>query len=181
MSVEDVKIEDGEQNKTAVATEEKEVTKLSDDDIKWRAKYKATKSELESAKLEIEKEKNELNAKNAAILAEKAKMEKRTIEAELKASAVSAGIKDLEFVKLIDTANVKVSETGEIQGLDDAINALKTRKPEFFGVDKKTSSSTNANFGTGDNTKKVDTKSAWDYSKDDWKKNRSQFMAGRFN
>lgn len=160
-------------------TKESDISKMSDDDIKWRAKYKMTKSEYEESKLAAEKEKNDLLSKVEATTRERQMLEKKVIEAELKAQAVAAGIKDIDFIKLIDLKDVKMNEAGAVEGLDKLVHDFKARKPDLFGVDKKASSSTNfpsANSGaaaaSGIDARKL--------PRDEWKKNRSRYMAGNF-
>lgn len=63
----------------------------------------------------------------------------RIIKAELKAFAVKAGIVDLDGLAFIDMTKVKLSDAGEIEGADEAIDALRKAKPYLF---TKTTSST---------------------------------------
>ena len=63
----------------------------------------------------------------------------RVIKAELKAFAVKAGIVDLDGLAFIDMSKVKLTDTGEIEGADEAIDALRKAKPYLF---TKTTSST---------------------------------------
>jgi len=63
----------------------------------------------------------------------------RIIKAELKAFAVKAGIVDLDGLAFVDMSKVKLAESGEIEGADDAIDALRKAKPYLF---TKTTSST---------------------------------------
>jgi hypothetical protein len=58
----------------------------------------------------------------------------RVIRAELKAEAVRAGMIDLDGLKLIDTAAVKLSTTGEIEGGATLMRELKRAKPWLFGA-----------------------------------------------
>lgn len=166
--------------KTEVPEVKSDVAKMSDEDIKWRAKYKMTKSEYEEAKLAAEKEKNELLSKVEATTKERHMLESKVIEAELKAHAVAAGIKDLDFIKLIDVKDVKMNEAGVVEGLDKLVQDFKARKPDLFGIDKKVSSSTNAPAGDKMPTRMA-TIDARNMSKDDWKRNKSRYMRGNFS
>lgn len=153
------------------------VEKHEDDSIKWRSKYKVTKEELETFKARTESEKNELSQKVDTTSKERQMFEQKYVEAELKAHAVAAGIKDLEFVKLIDKAEIKLDDKGNLVGVEKAIADAKTRKPDWFGVEKKTSSSTNATFSEQETKKLLDGRTM---SSEDWKKNKSRLMAGQF-
>ena len=157
---------------TATAAEKHE-----DDSIKWREKYKFTKGELEAAKLKAESEKQELATKVETTAKERQMYEKKYIDAEVKAQAVAAGIKDIEFVKLIDTNEIKLDDKGNVIGVDKAISDLKTRKPDWFGAEKKTSTSSNADFVDKEKKMPLDARSM---SKEEWQKNRSNYMAGHF-
>lgn len=151
-----------------------DVSKLTDNDIKWRAKYKSTKDELETFRVQAEKEKQDLANKFDSTHKEKQTVEKRWIEAEIKAQAIAAGIKDLDLVKLIDTSELKIGQNG-IEGLQKAIEDFKTKKPDFFGLEKKFSSSTNAPFPTDTKATVVN---ANDMSKEEWEKAKSKVMYG---
>ncbi|HEV2917613.1 MAG TPA: hypothetical protein VGW78_07770 [Candidatus Babeliales bacterium] len=157
-----------------------DVTKMSDADIKWREKYKLSKEELERTKLLSEKDKKELQGKIESASKDLKMLESKVIEAELKAQAVAAGIKDIDFVKLIDLKDVKMNEAGVIEGIDKTLQDFKARKPDLFGVDKKFSSSTNAPASSGSSSNPAPV-NARNLSNDDWKKNRSRYMAGNFS
>jgi hypothetical protein len=61
-----------------------------------------------------------------------AETEARLIRAELKAEAVRAGMVDLDGLKLIDTASVKLSDAGEVEGAAGLMRELKRAKPWLF-------------------------------------------------
>lgn len=180
--VEDVKYEvAGEATKTKEVKVEAEAAKI-DDDAKWRAKFKMTKSEFEEFKLASEKEKSELLSKHEATLKDRQSMQDKLIDAKIEAQAVAAGIKDLEFVKLMDKSSVKIDEKGDVQGVSEAINAFKTRKPELFGTEKKFSSSSNAAVSTGTGTSSAPAgRNAWDIPKEEWKTAKLKAMKGKFS
>ena len=169
-----------EPEKKVDAKEAAEVEKLDDDSIRWRAKYKMSKSQLEEFKLATEGEKKELLTKFEASQKKELVMQDKLIDAKLEAQAIAAGIRDIELVKLIDKSNLKLNENGEVEGLTDAVNAFKTRKPDFFGAEKKTSTSSNASFGSGADTK-VSKLNARDLKDDDWKRNKTKYMSGNFS
>ncbi|WP_430229357.1 hypothetical protein [Paraburkholderia tropica] len=68
--------------------------------------------------------------------------EKRIIMAELKASALKAGMVDLDGLKLADLSGITIDEKGEIQGATELMAALKESKPYLFK--EPTSSTTHA-------------------------------------
>ena len=166
--------EEAKGNKESKGNDDK---RYIDDIVKWKTQYKSAKEELEAIKLKSDSEKQELSSKFDSTAKEKSMFEQKYIEAEVKAHAVAAGIKDMEFVKLIDKGEIKLDEKGNIVGVNEAITALKTRKPDWFGSEKKTSSSTNADFANSSNKQPLDARSM---SKDDWKKNKPSYMAGQF-
>jgi len=153
-----------------------DVSKLSDSDIRWRAKYKGTREELENFKINAEKERKSLEEKINGFDSKVSSYEKRMIETEVKAQAISAGIKDVEFVKLVDMSTVRLDDNGNIVGADTVIKDFKTRKPDLFGAEKKFSSSSNSEVPE-QKSSKTDARSL---SNDDWKKNKHKFMSGRF-
>lgn len=58
----------------------------------------------------------------------------RILRAELKASAVKAGMIDLDGLKLADFTQVKLNDAGEVEGADALISSLKEAKPYLFGA-----------------------------------------------
>lgn len=113
-------------------------------DARWRAQAKILAEENESIKALSAKEKAELL--NKIDLSNKAQQDfqKKFIDAELKAQAIAAGIKDVDFIKMIDTKSLSLNEDGSIEGLSKAVEDLKVSKPILFGEEKKFSSSKNA-------------------------------------
>jgi hypothetical protein len=175
----DIKSDVVEDKKIDVKVENAELDKLSDEDIKWRAKYKLTKSEYEEEKIKAAQDKAVLESKVSASLKERQMLEKKVLDAELKAHAVAAGLRDLDFVQLIDTKDLKMNESGNIEGLEKAVADFKARKPDLFAVEKKASSSTNAGVAaTAATGGRIDARSL---SKDDWRKNKTKYMSGNFS
>lgn len=68
----------------------------------------------------------------------------RILRAELKASALKAGMVDLDGLKLADLSKVKLNEEGEVEGADTLMDDLKKAKPYLFGSTTTTSSDTKA-------------------------------------
>ena len=56
----------------------------------------------------------------------------RLVMAELKAHAVSAGMIDLDGLKLADLTTVKLNAAGEIEGADRLMTDLRRAKPWLF-------------------------------------------------
>lgn len=67
----------------------------------------------------------------------------RLIHAELKTEAVRAGMIDLDGLKLIDFAKVRLNENHEVDGASQLMSQLKQTKPWLFGS-ASTSSATHA-------------------------------------
>ena len=78
--------------------------------------------------------------KEAVKAAEKAGAEK-LVRAEVKAMAVKAGIVDIDGLNLADLSKVKFNDKGELEGGQEAIDALKASKPYLF-TQPSTSSTT---------------------------------------
>lgn len=72
-----------------------------------------------------------------------AEADKRVLMAELKGEAVKAGLVDLDQLKLLDVASIKLAADGKIEGADALFKGLKETKPYLFGV-PNTSSNTQA-------------------------------------
>lgn len=149
--------------------EQAELATVAPRDIKWREKWKFSEAELEALKLQKEKETKELSDKlNGEIskVSEQNKILQETaIKTKIEAEAVAAGIKDLDLVSLVDKKDIKLDENGAITGVSEAIAAFKARKPDFFGADKKVSSTTNAPIPEAPVNNLQD---AWSLSKEEW-------------
>jgi hypothetical protein len=65
--------------------------------------------------------------------------EARLVQAELKAEAVRAGMIDLDGLKLIDLANVRLDARGEVAGATQIMTDLKRTKPWLFGIPSSSS------------------------------------------
>jgi hypothetical protein len=60
------------------------------------------------------------------------KIKQRAVDAELKAAAVAAGLRDPDLLLLIDRAGVAIDDDGNVTGVEAAVTAFKTKKPEYF-------------------------------------------------
>lgn len=148
-------------------------------DVKWRAKFTAKAEEAENLKKQAEGKEKDLQNKIDNTQKQSEAMQKRVIDAELKAQAVTAGLKDLDFLKMVDTSGLKISEDGTVEGLEKAINDFKTSKPLLFGSEKRTSSSKNESLPRSETKGTV--LDARKMSDEEWNANKSRFMAGDFS
>jgi hypothetical protein len=104
-----------------------------------KANREAKKYRQEARKLkktnETETERKIREAKEEAAGAAEAKFKKIAVRAEAKAQFAQAGLngKADRFLKMIDLEDVEVDDDGEIDGLDDQIEAIKAEFPEVFG------------------------------------------------
>ena len=79
----------------------------------------------------------------ATLDAERAASDRRIINSEVKAVAVSLGLQDVDAIKLIDTSSLKVDETtGEVAGVAELLTTFKTAKPYLFKEPLASTSST---------------------------------------
>lgn len=78
-------------------------------------------------------------AKAEALTEASAEADKRVLMAELKGEAVKAGLVDLDQLKLLDVASIKLTADGKIEGADALFKGLKETKPYLFGVPNTTS------------------------------------------
>ncbi|MGH8336226.1 MAG: hypothetical protein ACRETL_05245 [Gammaproteobacteria bacterium] len=113
-------------------------------DAKWRAQAKVLAEENESLKAVLAKEKSDLLGKIDNSTKAQRDLQQKLIGAELKAQAIAAGIIDVDFIKMIDTKNLSLKEDGSVDGLEKAVEDLKSSKPVLFGAAKKFSSSKNS-------------------------------------
>jgi hypothetical protein len=94
------------------------------------------------------------------------------LHSELKAEAIRAGMVDLDGVKLIDMAGVKVTEAGELVDGAKVMSALRAAKPWLFGR----SSSSVAQAPRAEAPK---AKTAMDMSVDEWRAARAELLRRR--
>jgi hypothetical protein len=69
----------------------------------------------------------------AALNRVQAEVDARLIRAELKAEALRAGMVDLDGLKLLDTADLRLNEQGEVADAEAILAKLKRAKPWLFG------------------------------------------------
>jgi hypothetical protein len=73
-----------------------------------------------------------VTAKTEALKEATADADKRVLLAELKGEALKAGLVDLDQLKLLDVASVKLVD-GKLDGAEALFNGLKESKPYLFG------------------------------------------------
>lgn len=66
----------------------------------------------------------------------------RIIRAELKAEAIKAGMIDLDGLKLIEPAEIKLDDKGDVEGAAALMSKLKRDKPWLFGAHSSSSRAT---------------------------------------
>lgn len=96
---------------------------------------------LRLAKLAAERERDGLRG---AAEAAKTEADQRIIRAELKASAIKAGIIDSDALKLLDISGVRLGDAGEVEGAEELLMKFKEAKPHFFAAATTPSTSSTA-------------------------------------
>ena len=79
----------------------------------------------------------------AALSRVQAEAEARLIRAELKAEALRAGMVDLDGLKLLDVADLRMTEVGDVADAPAVLARLKRAKPWLFGMAMSSSSAAN--------------------------------------
>lgn len=109
---------------------------------------------------------------NAAPPSEVAALRARLLQAELRAEAIRAGMVDLDGVKLIEPAAVKVNEAGDLVDGPGVMRALRAAKPWLFAG--SSSSSAMAPRAEAPRVKK-----ATEMSVDEWRAARAELLRRR--
>lgn len=154
------------------------IHELREEAKNYRLKHRATKSEFELYKNEVSEKLNVLETEKERLNSEISKLtsyESKIVQSELKTQAVLAGIKDVDLIKLIDVSDVKLSEDGtvNIDALMQAVTNLKEKKPFLFGEEKRSSTSSNANFGAKKEVVKFDALTA---DEKEYQERKSRFI-----
>jgi hypothetical protein len=137
------------------------VKELRHENASYRTRAQEAARAAEEAKLAAEKATKD--AEDRVTSATQAANE-RIIRAELKAAALKAGMVDLDGLKLADLSKVKLNdETGEVEGADELMAAMKEAKPYLFG----TGSTTNLDKTPPKDPPKA--KTAQDMTPEEWK------------
>lgn len=129
---------DGEEAPVVVADKPREPTEyekqLRRESAKYRTLAKTKDEELARVKAE------NLAAIEAVKTASRSESDARVIRAELKASALKAGMVDLDGLKLLDLSKVTLNDKNEIEGADALMAEAKKSKPWLFTEATSTSS-----------------------------------------
>jgi hypothetical protein len=94
----------------------------------------------------------------------------RLIRAELKTEAVRAGMVDLDGLKLIDTANLKLDQEGNLPGAAEAMRQMRRAKPWLFGGTSTSSTS------AAPPTTPLRPKLATEMNDDEWRSARAELL-----
>jgi len=142
------------------------VEELRHENASYRTRAQEAKRAAEQATEAAAKAATEAEAK---ITAAAQAANERIIRAELKAAALKAGMHDLDGLKLADLSKIKLNEeTGEVEGADELMAAMKESKPYLFG----SSSTTNLDKTPPKDPPKP--KTAADMTPEEWKAHQKQ-------
>lgn len=123
----------------------------------YRIEARKAAEELEKTKKELEETRTgadkRVQEEVGKLTQRVTKMQQRVMDSELKSMAVAAGLEDLDLLPLIDKSSIKIDDDGNVTGVQEAIDAFKTKKPNYFktagsgaGADgKKGADAANAN------------------------------------
>jgi hypothetical protein len=95
------------------------------------ARDRLAANETEMQRLRTESAARETAAREAGTSTAN-KVKQRAMDAELKAAAVTAGLRDPDLLPLIDRAGITIDDDGNVTGVQAAVDAFKAKKPEFF-------------------------------------------------
>jgi len=148
---------------------------LKKDNIKWRTRAKenrdaAKKFEEVESRLKETESKAELAMKQAS--EHRALADRRLIDAEIKSVATELGLKKLEYAKLADLNQVKLTDSGDVQGVREMLLNLKAQDPDLF----KLPTTSNTSFSPqeikpvvqSNNLSDVKTMSDFNRAKEEW-------------
>ena len=99
----------------------------------------------------------------------------RIIRAELKASAIKAGMVDLDGLKLADLSTVKLNDAGEVEGAETLMEEMKKAKPYLFGTTISTT-----NTGTPPKRDEGKPKLATEMTKEEYAAAKENIKNGKF-
>jgi hypothetical protein len=103
---------------------------------------------------------------------EVAGLKARLLQAELKAEAIRAGMVDLDGVKLIDPASVRVDEAGGLVDGAGLMKALRAAKPWLFG-------GSSSSVAVAPRAEVLRAKTAMQMSVEEWKLARAELLRRR--
>ncbi|PKN07930.1 MAG: hypothetical protein CVU24_15235 [Betaproteobacteria bacterium HGW-Betaproteobacteria-18] len=141
---------------------------LRHENASYRTRAQEAKRAAEQATEAAAKANTEAEAK---ITAAQQAANERIIRAELKAAALKAGMVDLDGLKLADLSKVKLNqETGDVEGADELMAAMKEAKPYLFGSTQNSSTP-----GTPPPPKTPTAKKAQEMTPEEYKAERAKF------
>jgi len=146
------------------------VHELREEAKNWRIKAQDFEKEAKTAKEAADKV--ILEAKESATAAETAANE-RIKRAEIKASAIAAGMIDLDGLKLADLSKVTMKEDGSFEGVDTMLAEFKTAKPYLFGTPN-----TSTTVKTAPENKTPEAKKATEMTDAEYKAAKTELLAG---
>lgn len=79
-----------------------------------------------------------LEQKDAELAKARGELVETKIQSAIERAALYAGMKDPDFLRLIDRSGVKLTESGSVDGVEAAVAALKQKHPEFFSDSQST-------------------------------------------
>jgi hypothetical protein len=103
-----------------------------------RVAHRGTTEKVTALTADLEKVRGEIETKVKAaedkILPKLTKLQKKLVESELKVQAASLDLQDPDLIlhPLLDRSAIQVSDEGEVSGVKEALEKLKTAKPEWF-------------------------------------------------
>lgn len=107
------------------------VRELRSESAGYRLKYQESEAKAKTAEEAAAKAATDADTR---VKAAQDAADQRIIRAELKAAALKAGMVDLDGLKLADLSGVKLNDTGEVEGAEALMEALKKSKPYLFGA-----------------------------------------------
>lgn len=113
------------------------------------------------------------NLASTEALSLKKSYEQRLIDAELKVAADNHGLQDIDAFKMADLSTIKVGKNGEVSGIKEILENLKTNKPYLFKANVTTSSNVRISNNKSESEGR---KSLRDVSAEEAKKNEAEFL-----
>jgi hypothetical protein len=113
------------------------VENLRTENASWRTKFRTAEQAIAEKEAALAAKDQEVTTKVTEV---QSAADQRIVRAEMKAEALKAGIVDLDFLKLMDTSEIKIGADGEVVIPDKYFEKLKASKPHWFGAAASTSS-----------------------------------------
>ena len=112
-------------------------------DADWRAEVAAQRVRAEQAESAIAQKERDIEAARAdaerrvqeataQYQTREQQLQGKLIDTALGAAARAAGLVDTDLLPLMDRSGVKLDADGNVQGINEAIEAFKAKKPAFF-------------------------------------------------